>query len=73
MENLPAPADYIAAVLEKVKRRYIERTYEVFGWTDTNDFLVLMAKKSGKLLKVKTLQESRHCVGTVLKSWCVVV
>lgn len=51
MENLPTPTDYIPAVLEKVRPLYLQRTYEVSNWTDSNDFLTSLAIRSGKLLK----------------------
>lgn len=50
-ELLPDPEFYIPAVLEKVKREYIVRTYGITDWTDSEDFLTKLAKKTGKLLR----------------------
>lgn len=46
------PDDYIAELLNRVKREYIAKTYGVPDWVDAPDFLSQMAVKSGKLLKV---------------------
>ena len=47
-----APEDYIAAVLERVRKDYIEKAYHIESWTDAEDFLEQLANRSGKLLKV---------------------
>jgi len=52
VENVKDPADYIPAVLDKVKSEYIANVYGISGWSDSVDFLNKMAKKYGKLLKV---------------------
>ena len=52
VELVENPGDYIPAVLAKVKRDYLARTYRIastFG--DHNDFLEKVAQKYGKLLK----------------------
>lgn len=51
VENVENPEQYIPAVLEKVKRRHLERTYELKAWDDHIHFLELLARKSGRLLK----------------------
>lgn len=51
IENCPEPEQYIPAVLEKVQKEYIVRTYSVLDWTDSEDFLTQLSKKMGKLLK----------------------
>lgn len=51
VELVPDPDQYIPAVLEKVKPEYIKRTYNIGDWEDTDDFLLKVAEKYGKLLK----------------------
>lgn len=51
VENVEHPEQYIPAVLEKVKPRHMERTYEVSGYQNHIEFLELMARKTGRLLK----------------------
>jgi len=51
IEHVSSPEDYIPEVLERVKRRYLERTYKIFKWENHMDFLEQIAKKSGRLLK----------------------
>jgi nuclear GTP-binding protein len=45
------PAQYIQTALDMCQRRHIERTYELKDWTTADEFLELMARKTGKLLK----------------------
>lgn len=51
MENVENPEQYIAAVLKKAKLRHIERTYDVKGFETPTQFLELLARKGGRLLK----------------------
>lgn len=51
MENVSNPEQYIPAVLSKCKRSYVEKTYEVKGWNNPTEFLELLARKGGRLLK----------------------
>ena len=52
VEMVENPADYISAVLAKVKKEYLARTYRVSSnWNDHDDFLERVAQKYGKLLK----------------------
>merc|ERR550534_1478335 len=51
IEHVTSPEDYIPAVLERVKPRYLERTYKIFKYENHIDFLEQMAKKAGRLLK----------------------
>lgn len=51
VENVESPADFIPAVLERVRPGYIQETYKVDSWHDATDFLEKLAKRSGKLLK----------------------
>ncbi|GAB1310567.1 GTPase required for pre-60S ribosomal subunit nuclear export and maturation [Madurella fahalii] len=51
VENVENPEQYIPAVLKKVKTHHMERTYELKGWKDHIEFLELLARKAGRLLK----------------------
>ncbi|CAB3977679.1 Nucleolar GTP-binding 2 [Paramuricea clavata] len=51
VENVENPSDYIEAVLSRVKKEYLEKTYKLSSWSDATDFLEKLAAKSGKLLK----------------------
>lgn len=51
VENVENPEQYIAAVLKKAKPRHIERTYDVRGFETPTQFLELLARKGGRLLK----------------------
>lgn len=51
VENVSNPEQYIPAVLNKCKKSHVERTYEVKGWNNSIEFLELLARKGGRLLK----------------------
>lgn len=51
VENVENPEQYIPSVLKRVKTHHMERTYELKGWKDHIEFLELLARKSGRLLK----------------------
>jgi len=51
VENVEHPEQYIAAVLAKTKPQHIERTYDVRGYNNPTEFLELLARKGGRLLK----------------------
>ena len=51
VEKLENPEQYIAAVLQRVKPQHIERTYDIKGFDTATEFLELLARKAGKLLK----------------------
>ena len=51
IENVENPEQYVAAALKKCKRHHIERTYDVRDWETPTEFLELLARKGGKLLK----------------------
>ncbi|WYZ43837.1 hypothetical protein EsH8_VII_000273 [Colletotrichum jinshuiense] len=51
VENVDNPEQYIPAVLAKVKTHHMERTYELKGWKDHFEFLEMIARKSGRLLR----------------------
>ncbi|KAF3938810.1 hypothetical protein ABW19_dt0204107 [Dactylella cylindrospora] len=50
-EKVEHPAQYISALLAKCKQQHVERTYEIKGWKDSNEFLEKLARKGGRLLK----------------------
>ena len=51
VENVENPAQYIETVLRKTERRHVERLYEVGGYATATEFLELLARKAGRLLK----------------------
>lgn len=51
VENVENPEQYIAAVLRKAKPQHIERTYDVKGYKTPLEFLEILARKGGRLLK----------------------
>ncbi|XP_074641988.1 uncharacterized protein LOC141899522 [Tubulanus polymorphus] len=51
VENVKCPDDYIPEVLRRVRREYILKTYKIESWTDHEDFLEQLCRKSGRLLK----------------------
>jgi len=50
-ERLEDPATYIYGILDKVKKTDLQKIYGIGNWEDDEEFLTLIAKKSGKLLK----------------------
>jgi nuclear GTP-binding protein len=50
-EKLETPSEYIGEVLKRTKPQYIEQVYGIKDWKDSEDFMTMMAEKSGKLLK----------------------
>jgi nuclear GTP-binding protein len=51
VENVENPEQYIPAVLAKCKPQHIERTYEIRGYKNHIEFLEILARKAGRLLK----------------------
>ncbi|CAG8784562.1 14889_t:CDS:2, partial [Acaulospora colombiana] len=51
IENLKTPEEFIPRILERVRKEYLQRTYNVHEWDDYLDFLGQVAQKYGKLLK----------------------
>ncbi|XP_023231079.1 nucleolar GTP-binding protein 2-like [Centruroides sculpturatus] len=51
VENIQTPADYIEEVLNRVKEEYIQKTYLIDSWINSEDFLKKLALRTGKLLK----------------------
>ena len=51
VENVENPEQYIAAVLKKTKPQHIQRTYDVGSFETATEFLEILARKGGRLLK----------------------
>ncbi|TWU73268.1 GTPase required for pre-60S ribosomal subunit nuclear export and maturation [Metarhizium rileyi] len=51
VEKVEHPEQYISAVLSRVKRHHMEKTYDLKGWTNAVELLELLARKSGRLLR----------------------
>lgn len=51
VENVENPEQYIAAVLKRTKSQHIQRTYDIGGFETATEFLELLARKGGRLLK----------------------
>jgi nuclear GTP-binding protein len=54
VEMVDQPSDYIPAVMSRVKKEYMGRTYRLpkpWDWATTSDFLERVARQSGKLMK----------------------
>jgi nuclear GTP-binding protein len=51
VENVHNPEQYITGVLKRVQPRHIERTYEIRQYTNATDFLSILARKGGRLLR----------------------
>ncbi|KAB8199653.1 NUC091 domain-containing protein [Aspergillus parasiticus] len=51
VENVENPEQYIPAVLKRVQPRHLERTYGVRGSDDPLEFLAVLARKGGRLLR----------------------
>jgi nuclear GTP-binding protein len=58
VENIESPEQYIPPLLERVKKQHIERTYEIKGWSDASEFLALLGRKGGRLLKGGEVDEA---------------
>ncbi|CAL8353601.1 unnamed protein product [Arctogadus glacialis] len=51
VEKIKHPEEHIAAVLERAKPEYIQKTYRIPTWTSPEDFLEKLAFRTGKLHK----------------------
>ncbi|KAI9835381.1 MAG: GTPase required for pre-60S ribosomal subunit nuclear export and maturation [Sclerophora amabilis] len=51
VENVQDPEQYIETVLKRCKPHHVERTYDVRGYSSATEFLELLARKGGRLLK----------------------
>ncbi|KAK8813193.1 hypothetical protein WA158_002785 [Blastocystis sp. Blastoise] len=50
-ERLEEPDLIIPAILDRVKKEYLQKTYNIEDWKDPEDFLAKFAFKNGKMLK----------------------
>ncbi|KAK9322770.1 NUC091 domain-containing protein [Lipomyces orientalis] len=51
VENVSNPEQYITALLARCKQSHVEKTYDIAGWKNASEFLEMLARKSGRLLK----------------------
>ncbi|KND91247.1 Nucleolar GTP-binding protein 2 [Tolypocladium ophioglossoides CBS 100239] len=51
VEKVEQPEQYIEAVLGRVKRHHMEKTYDLKGWNNATELLELLARKGGRLLR----------------------
>lgn len=51
VELVTHPEDYVEAIMGRVRKEYLQKTYKIDSWTNGVDFLEQMAKRTGKLLK----------------------
>lgn len=51
IENVEHPAQYIDAILNRCQPRHIQRTYDIKAYSDATEFLEILARKGGRLLK----------------------
>lgn len=51
VEHVSNPEQYIPGVLKRCQVKHLERTYEISGWKDATEFIEMLARKGGRLLK----------------------
>lgn len=51
VEHVSNPEQYIPGVLKRCQVKHLERTYEISGWKNATEFIEMLARKQGKLLK----------------------
>ncbi|CAN6674596.1 nucleolar GTP-binding protein 2 [Trichomonascus vanleenenianus] len=51
VEHVSYPEQFIPAMLEKCERKHLERTYGISGWRNSAEFLEMISRKHGRLLK----------------------
>ncbi|PNY24893.1 Nucleolar GTP-binding protein 2 [Tolypocladium capitatum] len=51
VEKVEQPEQYIEALLSRVKRHHMEKTYDLKGWNNATELLELLARKGGRLLR----------------------
>ena len=68
VELVTNPEDYVEAVLKRLRKEYVQKTYGIMQYTSHMDFLEQLAKKSGKLLK-KAEPDVNTVAKMVLNDW----
>eukprot|EP01119_Soliformovum_irregulare_P003334 TRINITY_DN1374_c0_g1_i1.p1 TRINITY_DN1374_c0_g1~~TRINITY_DN1374_c0_g1_i1.p1 ORF type:complete len:713 (+),score=275.57 TRINITY_DN1374_c0_g1_i1:307-2139(+) len=68
IENIGDAQNHIPAILNRVKKEYISKTYNIASWEDDEDFLTQFAKRSGRLLKGGE-PDLNTCAKMVLHDW----
>lgn len=68
VELVTNPEDYVEAVLKRLRKEYVQKTYGIMQYTSHIDFLEQLAKKSGKLLK-KAEPDINTVAKMVLNDW----
>jgi len=58
VENIESPQQYIPRLLERVRKVALERTYDIHGWNDETEFLALLGRKGGRLIKGGEVDEA---------------
>ena len=61
VEKIKHPEEHIAAVLERAKAEYIQKTYRIPAWSSPEDFLEKLAFRTGKLHKVSRGRRHELC------------
>ncbi|CCD27467.1 putative GTPase NOG2 NDAI_0K02760 [Naumovozyma dairenensis CBS 421] len=51
VEHVSNPEQFIPGVLKRCQVKHLERTYEISGWKDATEFIEMLARKQGRLLK----------------------
>ncbi|KAH3671455.1 hypothetical protein WICMUC_004587 [Wickerhamomyces mucosus] len=51
VEHVNHAEQYIPGILSRCQRKHLERTYEISGWNNSTEFIELLARKHGRLLK----------------------
>lgn len=51
VEHVNHAEQYIPGILKRCQRQHLERTYEIKGWNNATEFIELLARKHGRLLK----------------------
>ena len=51
VEKVESPEQYILPMMNKVKPHHLQKTYEIGAWKDHHEFLEILGRKNGRLLK----------------------
>ncbi|KAI0411535.1 nucleolar GTP-binding protein 2 [Xylaria grammica] len=51
IEKVDNPEQYMIPMMKKVKPHHLERTYQIKGWKDEKEFLEMLGRKGGRLLR----------------------